>query len=180
MSDQEIIKKCSKCKTEQPILNFMKDKSTKDGLSPSCKSCYKEYYNKNKKIISKKDKIFYENNREKQIEKSRKYRESISNNWELYLKSAIKVKGREALSLEYVLNLLEKQDYKCALSGVELTCIYNKGYVSTNLSIDRIDPNGPYIEENIQLVCRIVNTMKLNTTDSSLIWWCKKIVEHNG
>jgi hypothetical protein len=50
---------------------------------------------------------------------------------------------RDLLSREIILGQLEKQDYKCALSGVQLTCILEKGIITqTNASIDRINAGG--------------------------------------
>lgn len=37
------MKTCSKCKTEKDEAEFTKDKSKKDGLCSSCKSCVREY-----------------------------------------------------------------------------------------------------------------------------------------
>ena len=49
-------KTCSKCKIEQPISNFSKNKCMKDGFCNWCKECYKErgreYYKKNKEKIN--------------------------------------------------------------------------------------------------------------------------------
>lgn len=44
---------CFKCNIPQPILNFFKNKTRKDGLSDECKKCKslrdKKYYKKNEK-----------------------------------------------------------------------------------------------------------------------------------
>lgn len=62
-------KTCSKCKIEQPISNFSKNKCMKDGFCNWCKECYKErnreYYKKNKEKIKKVHKKYYEQNKEK-------------------------------------------------------------------------------------------------------------------
>jgi len=48
------MKKCSKCKIEKPYSEFVKDRQKKDGYRFHCKSCLKEYYQKNR--IEKLDK----------------------------------------------------------------------------------------------------------------------------
>ena len=59
--------------------------------------------------------------------------------------------------------LYKNQQGKCALSGLVLDygtpASINK-WESRNISIDRIDTDGPYCKENIQLVCASVNFMR--------------------
>jgi len=86
---------------------------------------------------------------------------------------------RAALTKQDLLDLLEKQNYCCALTGVEMTCVLEKGTTNkTNVSIDRIDPKGPYIKENIQLVCAAVNKFRIDTPLDEFIDWCRKVTEH--
>lgn len=101
----------------------------------------------------------------------------ISNSWPLYLRRLRYKPIRAHISVEDLLNLLNKQNYRCALTGELLTCSLNKGTVSlTNASIDRIIPGGPYTLDNIRLVCRIANIMKWNMSDAKLKEWCRKIL----
>lgn len=83
---------------------------------------------------------------------------------------------RETLSTDYIHSLYVEQNGLCALSGVPMTHVVGEGQVNTNISIDRIDSSVGYIEGNIQLVCRIVNTMKLNMPVEELRWWCQQII----
>lgn len=106
----------------------------------------------------------------------------ISGNWKKYLQRLLYCNGRkrDSLTVESLLEILEKQDYKCALSGVELTCQLEVGKdFLTNASVDRIEAGGPYIKENIQLVCKVLNKFRVNTDLEEFIWWCKKVAEHN-
>ncbi len=108
--------------------------------------------------------------------------EKINGNWRKYLQRLLYVNGnkRESLSVEDLLEIIEEQNYRCALSGVELTGKLEVGKVSkTNASVDRIDAGGPYIKENIQLVCRAVNGFRTNTSVEEYIWWCKKVAEYH-
>lgn len=103
----------------------------------------------------------------------------ISRNWRRYLQRLLYGKGRESLSVEDLLTLLEKQNGKCALTGSDLTCELGLGMIHmTNVSIDRIRPGGPYSLDNIRLVCRIANVMKWNMSDQELKEWCKKIISY--
>lgn len=47
----------------------------------------------------------------------------------------------------------------------------------TNVSIDRIDSSIGYKEDNIQLVCHIVNLMKHDLSIEELKTWCKRIIK---
>ena len=82
------------------------------------------------------------------------------------------------ITCEYVETLWDKQEGKCALSGVFLTWQAGEGKQDFNVSIDRKDPNKGYIIGNIQLVAQRVNVMKHTLGDSEFYWWCKNIT-HN-
>jgi hypothetical protein len=105
---------------------------------------------------------------------------TISGRWDRYLSRLCSPKTRRGiLTVNDCLQLLEKQDYKCALTGVEMTCILEKGKKTrTNVSIDRIDPKGGYRPENIQLVCTAVNSFRADLSIADFIEWCRKVVSH--
>lgn len=90
-----------------------------------------------------------------------------------------KISERRDISIDYLCKLYEDQSGKCAISGRELTFITGQGYISTNISIDRIDSSTGYDEGNIQLVCRHVNIMKQQLIQDDLVNWCNDIVEYD-
>lgn len=97
-----------------------------------------------------------------------------------HLKRLLIYKGRKShLSLEYLLGLYEQQGGLCALTGMKMTWGMGLRYVPTHVSIDRIDSFGSYTPDNVQLVCRIANSMKLNLGQSEFIKLCRKIVERS-
>jgi len=65
------MKICCKCKLDQPLENFGKLSSSKDGHRYDCKQCRKEYRDTNKEIIKEKQRIYYENNKETLLEKKK-------------------------------------------------------------------------------------------------------------
>lgn len=67
------MKVCSKCKIEKSVELFPKDKSKKDGFFIQCKSCYKEYYEKNKEKIKQSVKKYKQENKETVKEYNKKY-----------------------------------------------------------------------------------------------------------
>lgn len=103
----------------------------------------------------------------------------LNDNPEKYFKHALYKRGRELLSVDFMLHLLEKQEGRCAITGVKLTFtkIPGLGRVHTNAAIDQIIAGGGYTEENVQLVCDTVNRMKSDMTMDELIYWSKAIVE---
>lgn len=82
------------------------------------------------------------------------------------LEGAKKRKIQVDITKEEILELLEKQNYKCALSGLPL--IMSKSFskdrtnqvYSTTASLDRIDSSKGYVLGNVQWVHKDVNIMK--------------------
>jgi len=97
------------------------------------------------------------------------------------IKTTAKARGLECnVSIEYLNDLLIKQNFKCSLSGLPIylstTCnaILNK---STG-SLDRIDNSKGYIEGNVQWVHKDINTMKMNLKQENFIEYCQLISRH--
>jgi predicted nucleic acid-binding Zn ribbon protein len=77
------------------------------------------------------------------------------------------------------LALLEKQEYKCALTGIPLTCRLKLGEkTKTNASLDRINPKGSYHPSNVQLVCVAVNSFRVDISIKDFQYWCRKVAEY--
>ena len=104
--------------------------------------------------------------------------ERISGNFDKYFKRLLTAKRRGTLTVENVLDILKRQNYKCALSGVELTCQLKQGTkFMRNASFDRIEAGGEYTPENVQLVCASLNSWRSNVTLEEFIWFCKQVAE---
>jgi hypothetical protein len=106
----------------------------------------------------------------------------ISGNWTRYVSRLMYYGGRKRddLNREVILKKLQDQNYKCAITGVDLTCNLERGRrVMTNASIDRIVAGGLYIEENIQIVCHAVNQWRGDLPLAEFINWCRKVVDHS-
>ena len=87
------------------------------------------------------------------------------------------------LTTEDVVDLWETQNGKCAISGVLMTHQRDGTYGDRkkkefNASIDRINPNGPYVRQNVQLVANRINTMKHTLSQDMFLWWIRNIHEH--
>lgn len=68
---------------------------------------------------------------------------------------------------EIVLDILKKQNNKCALSGID--------FIDENYSVDKINPKGGYTKDNIQLVIFEVNRMKSDFDLDLFLDLCLKI-----
>tara|TARA_R100000541_G_scaffold2821_3_gene9312 strand:- start:3241 stop:3684 length:444 start_codon:yes stop_codon:yes gene_type:complete len=102
----------------------------------------------------------------------------LSSDWSLYFRHLLSKKKTDITAKDLV-ELLKRQKGKCALSGAILTCEKVKGkYVKTNASIDRIIAGGEYNIENVQLVCRALNSFRHNLTVKEFIQWCKKVAKN--
>lgn len=112
------------------------------------------------------------------INKANKKYIRLSGNWYLYFKHLLSKKKGD-LTAEQLVELLYKQNGRCALTGEELTCKKIRGvYIKTNASIDRIIVGGEYNIKNVQLVCRAVNSFRHSLTVKEFIQWCKKVVRY--
>lgn len=106
----------------------------------------------------------------------------ISGNWDRYLSRLLYSDGRKryGLTREILLEVLIRQNYKCALSGLELTCQLEKGKKFwTNASVDRIEAGGSYKKDNIQLVCRGLNSWRSDMPLDEFIKVCRLVAENN-
>lgn len=85
------------------------------------------------------------------------------------------------ISVEDICALLELQDYKCALSGVDIWFAESEWSHSrggSNASVDRIDSNIGYEKDNVQMVHKHVNVMKRSLSDEEFVSFCRLIVKN--
>lgn len=90
--------------------------------------------------------------------------------------NARKRPGSIKITKDIIYNLWIKQNEKCALSGQQLD-INSKWW---RPSLDRIDSNKGYIENNIRIVAWIINHSRGDLTDSEFIEMCIKIAQNNS
>ena len=89
----------------------------------------------------------------------------------------------EELTIEYLYELLLKQNKKCALTGldIDLTESRNNSNVAFEFmtaSLDRIDSSKDYEPDNVQWVHKHINKMKNNFKENYFIDMCKLIVNY--
>lgn len=128
-----------------------------------------------------------------------KRKKNISKAWLSQKKCALwkgsKLRGRRLkewdISLDFLEDLLVRQNFKCPLSGEKLvgdmhyTELKNNPhkdnvnpYSRGNISIDRINPDLGYTKDNVRLTTKWANVMRNDSTDEELLQKCMAIVAH--
>ena len=153
------MKLCSRCNTTKPLLEFGRKKTSKDGLQLWCSDCTKLYYNKwrksNKELSStneaKSFKRFYGSVHGRAVH--------MHNN----MRARAKRNGVDcSITIPWIESKLEHG--KCEIT--QLPFVFKEGTGkghrdnSFSPSIERIDPTGPYSEDNCQITCWIYNRAK--------------------
>lgn len=80
---------------------------------------------------------------------------------------------------DYLFNLLEEQNFRCALSGLEI-CFSTNPAKENTASVDRIDSRKHYSKDNIQIVHKKFNRFKNNLDEKELLDMCKLVVKNLG
>ena len=86
------------------------------------------------------------------------------------------------LDADYLWNLYQKQNKKCAISGISIKFAPNTGlYLKSQqtASLDRIDSSKGYIKGNVQWLHKTINKMKQDLSQEEFIQYCKIISENN-
>ena len=98
-----LIKKCKKCKTNKNLSEFYRDKLKQDGRVDTCKVCASVYYRKHYQLNKDKYREWQIKNRNKDLEKYRKYYRDYQ------------LKKNFNLTPEQYESMFDKQDRKCAI-----------------------------------------------------------------
>lgn len=182
-----MIKICTGCSQELGTVYFYKNKNTKDGLAYSCKCCAKEYKDNNKarsnelrrenykkdpikyRIQSnkshqdhsndrlKKQRIYYENNKEAFSKRNKKYRNE--NLDEILLRNRQREKSLEQFPI------IKQSEIDQLLKNNKHQCFYCKTNVKRgiNLHLDHKAPlfhGGSHSIDNLVPACKSCNLKK--------------------
>jgi len=153
-------RKCTSCKKELPLEDFGVRNDRGTVYSKKCKPCVDIARRKAASATPQ----TYLTRLFGQLKHARTKKEKVKVGWDI--------------ELEDVLELWDKQEGRCALTGLFMT--YHKdgaGKKDLNASIDRINPEIEYLVTNIQLVCSRANMLKHTLREDELYWWAKNIVE---
>jgi hypothetical protein len=76
---------CSKCKEQKLFSDFHKNKSKKDGYNSQCKNCMQQNYQFTKQHTLLYQKKYYEDNKDKILERVRDYQQSNKDDRSIYM-----------------------------------------------------------------------------------------------
>lgn len=161
-------KKCSDCNKNLPLKKYSWSTGGKNKLYYMDGRCNKCQYKKRKKLY--KDRI------NDYVKKQRKKENTIEGRAIRLLyncKNRARQSSRDiefSLTRENIIKLCKPM--KCSITNVGLTLEY--GFPET-ISVDRIDNNKGYTDDNIQIVAQMYNFCKNNFTDKETINFLKKI-----
>lgn len=183
------MKVCTKCNSDKELSEYYKDKSKKDGLSSSCKSCKNkqniEYQATNKESKAEYDKNRRTVNRETINKKKRDYYHSTGKyvekiwraaNWDKVLTYAKNSKAkRRALERSYKLPSTELITW---VDNEPKVCKYCGCDCSTKYHIDHVVPlarGGAHAIHNLVIACPFCNISKGKKLLSE--WTNTKLIE---
>lgn len=184
----EGVKFCSKCNSYKLYVEFYRSKQTPSGLTSRCKDCMNSYARGRHVVEKRKERARdrmkkdvdpdYVNRRTKA---SRKYYASqfgkARNLWLSAKKSKASKRMSFTLTFEHVLEGVQRGS--CAVTGLpfDLTPSINRYRNAYAPSLDRIDPKGPYSNENVRVVLNQFNAMKGEISDFELYVIAKAFIE---
>ncbi len=182
MQQIEETRTCWKCKILKPLTKEFFYKEW-EGFQKACKECQKKrnkkYNSENKEYFAKKGKERYK--KEENPIRYQKFKDGYlrrKKNWYISLRGRLydllesareRAKKKNLIidiDLEYLLELYEKQNKQCALTGIDFILERrsdgHKHFTPFGPSLDKIDHNKGYTKDNVRLVCVMVN-LSLNT-----------------
>lgn len=194
---------CKKCNIPKLLEEFSKNSKLKGGLQSICKTCEaihrKEYKAKNGESVRRSALKYYNNNIEKYKEYNKRYKEENPEKVKeskrksyfktrrtqheqhplKFLLSRAKLRASKKgvpfdLTYDIMLDMWQKQDGKCHYSDLLMEYTYGKKS-PLQVSLDRIDSNGGYTEQNSVLYCLSINYAKSDFTESQFTDFLKNI-----
>lgn len=137
-------KACSFCREEKPFPEFYKSSTTRDGYQYNCKICSCILGTKYKRARQQKDPF-----KEAHVRK----------------RNACNIQSiRYELTPEYLKNMWDEQDGKCAALGLDIDLLAPRKS-DHKATIDRIVPSMGYTQGNVKWVSLLANRVKTNCTD---------------
>lgn len=187
------MKQCKTCKELKDYSEYNERPANADGYNAHCKSCIavkrkqdynpetrKKWYDLNRDEQLAKGKIWRDNNKERHAEMSSIwYQRTKAANVEKYLYKYAKSRANQkGLDFNIEITDIIIPEY-CPYLGYKLV-IGGNGNNKCSPSLDRIDPTKGYVKGNIQVVCRLFNSMKWDSSQEELIHFCKSVLDKEG
>ena len=175
---------CSKCKKTKPVALFGMNKKWVRSICKACRSAQqKVYHKKHPEKVKAKAREYYENNRDRIRGKQAKaYQSSKGRAW-VIVNAASKraIKRGEPFGISVVFVELAIRNGFCQKTGIpfDLSPCSDSHINKFAPSLDRIDPFGFYVEDNVQVVVDMYNRGKGQNVDEEFIAFCKVVAARN-
>lgn len=82
------------------------------------------------------------------------------------------------ITLDEIMEILRKQNYRCAISGLPFWCGSTAAYGPTIPSIDRIHAPGGYTRSNVRVVLLGVNGLRGRGSDDDMLMIARAVVKN--
>ena len=171
------MKKCYKCGETKSLVEFNKDKRSRDGLQGRCRQCDRTRNNQ-----------YRATHIDKWVIRKSKYLSSSNGRFIALLCSA-KIRAKKLklpfeLDAEWLQDQYDKQNKCCLLTGIELVFETNfgckKGPHPFSPSLDRINPTEGYTKENTRLVCTLINMAMNKYGEQTFVEMATAYFSHHG
>lgn len=174
------MKECTNCLKEKELTEFQVNTATKDGVSPWCKECKKEYDLEYRKT----DKVQDHYKSEKYRKKKKEYQQ-----WRLLTdprKQMYSIARLRARKLKLPFNITYEDIYipeYCPILNIKLKRKdYEEGnrhsWINSSPSLDKIIPELGYVKGNIAVISMKANSMKTNASIEQLELFSKNIMKY--
>lgn len=91
-----------------------------------------------------------------------------------------KAYAQVTVTLDEIMSKLKANHYRCAISGLSFWQDDADRYGPTMPSIDRIDPNGDYSNENTRVILYGVNALRGRGSDADMVRIARAIVDRTS
>lgn len=147
-------KRCHKCNIDKELTEFSKHKKRYDGHQVYCKDCIKEYFQRNKEEISKRQKAWRRKHKiyTSCYDKQRKIKEP----WKIVFKN-INSRCHNPKRWDYKYYGGRGIKQLLSIEGIKILWFRDKAYLMRKPTIDRIDNDGNYILKNCRFIENIEN-----------------------
>lgn len=161
---------------------FAEDLPIKKLGEVKCRICEKVF---DREKTKRKSKVCTPCYNSKQMERYERNRDSISKYFSRFLNRVSNSNKYPCdITVEDLILLYEKQEGRCALSGIEMRVGSKRNSDGSNnphgISVDRIDNSMPYTIENVWLICMSLNQFKNSYSLDTFFDIIRKTVSYNS
>ena len=172
-NDAVSVKRCTKCGEIKALTEFSFNNKSKGTRHADCKKCGVEYRRSRLELKRNYDVVY-------DYERRKNNPAKIALKNSLYL--ALKRRPTDnPTTLNELMDMLERQKGRCALSGIDMVCGGGGGRAVWNsVSLDRINPEEGYVTNNVRLICFCINAFRGRMTDNEFDEVIAKLYHHRN